>query len=352
MPVGISFYTFQTLSYTIDVYRKKIKPSKSLLDYALYVSFFPQLVAGPIVRANDFLPQCQTPRKTNKDQFGWGLSLVTIGLFMKIILADTIFAPVVNHVYSNPNQFYFIETWIAIFSFSGQIFCDFAGYSTVAIGAALCLGFILPDNFNAPYASIGFRDFWNRWHISLSSWLKDYLYISLGGNRISITRTKINLMLTMLIGGLWHGASWLFVIWGGLHGVYLLIEHRLRFFQAMKLKNNHESRILLSIATSLIISVTWVFFRSIDIHTARNIFKNLYHITIFRNTVITNAELLIALGSSLLLLLWHLHRKDSTLEHFFSNISPIFRGILLLSMIMAIYLFASGDNHAFIYFQF
>ncbi len=227
LPVGISFYTFQTLSYSIDVYRGKIKPGDSLLDYALYVSFFPQLVAGPIVRANDFLPQCKRQRKANQDQLGWGLSLLTTGLFMKIIIADTLLAPVVDKIYSHPENFGSIETWTAILSFSGQIFCDFGGYSTCAIGAALCLGFILPDNFKAPYAAFGFRDFWQRWHISLSTWLRDYLYISLGGNRISFTRANINLMITMLIGGLWHGASWLFVIWGGLHGFYLIIERLL-----------------------------------------------------------------------------------------------------------------------------
>lgn len=352
LPVGISFYTFQSLSYTIDVYRKKIKPSKSFIDFALYVSFFPQLVAGPIVRANDFLPQCQTPRKADKDQFGWGLSLITIGLFMKIIMADTIFAPVVNQVYENPNQFYFIETWVAVFSFSGQIFCDFAGYSTIAIGAALCLGFILPDNFNAPYASIGFRDFWNRWHISLSSWLKDYLYISLGGNRISPTRTNINLILTMLIGGLWHGASWLFVIWGGLHGVYILIEHHLINLTAIKLRNSHKSKILYIIATFFIVSVTWIFFRSTGIHTAINIFNNLFHLSMLRNPILTNSELVYAFGASLLLLSWHIYRKDSSLEYFFSILPPVFRGVILFSMITVIFLFASGDNRAFIYFQF
>ncbi len=352
LPVGISFYTFQTLSYTIDVYRKKIKPGNSFLDYALYVSFFPQLVAGPIVRANDFLPQCQTPRRANRDQFGWGLSLLTIGLFMKIIISDTLLAPVVDRVYSQPDQFYSIETWVAVFAFSGQIFSDFAGYSTAAIGSALCLGFVLPDNFNAPYGSVGFSEFWRRWHISLSSWLRDYLYISLGGNRISATRTGINLMLTMLIGGLWHGASWLFVIWGGLHGLYLLVEHKIRDGKVNTDDLNNTTKIIIAIATFIIVSLTWIFFRAENMQVAINIFNNLYQMSTTRNSSLTYDELLIASITSLILLCWHLYRRHSTLESFFSICHPIVRGLILLSMVMSIFLFASGDNRAFIYFQF
>jgi alginate O-acetyltransferase complex protein AlgI len=183
LPIGISFYTFQTLSYTIDVYRRNLSPANSFLDYALYVGFFPQLVAGPIVRASKFLPQCVTPRRAEANRLGWGLSLMVLGLFEKKVLADTFLAPVVENVYdatSNPSV---LSAWSATLAFSGEIFADFAGYSTIAIGVAMCLGFALPDNFRFPYAAIGFSDFWRRWHISLSTWLRDYLYISLGGNR-------------------------------------------------------------------------------------------------------------------------------------------------------------------------
>ena len=308
LPVGISFYTFQTLSYTIDTYRGKIKPSNSFTDYALYVSFFPQLVAGPIVRANDFLPQCETPRKTTMNQFGWGLSLITIGLFMKIIIADTLLAPVVDKVYSAPELFSSLETWVAIFAFSGQIFSDFSGYSTAAIGASLCLGFILPDNFKAPYAALGFRDFWQRWHISLSTWLRDYVYISLGGNRGTAIRTSINLMLTMLIGGLWHGASWLFVIWGGLHGLYLIFEHYLiRLFYQQKQVLKPIAQILLMITTFVVVSLTWVFFRAKNLQDAVTILTNLNKQTLATKPLLSGSEILWALGVIIALVVWHIN---------------------------------------------
>jgi len=218
LPVGISFYTFQTLSYTLDIYRRKIRPWHSFLDYALYVTFFPQLVAGPIVRAVEFLPQCIRPRRANRSQLSWGLSLLVIGLFEKVVIADGFLAPIVEAVYDSPLKPNFISAWGATVAFAGQIFCDFAGYSTCAIGVAMCLGFSLPDNFRFPYAAVGFSDFWRRWHISLSTWLRDNLYIPLGGNLGGQVRTYANLMITMLIGGLWHGASWTFVVWGGFTG--------------------------------------------------------------------------------------------------------------------------------------
>lgn len=183
LPVGISFYTFQSLSYTFDVYRRRIRSDWSFSDYTLFVSFFPQLVAGPIVRASEFLSQLTTPRRASADQMGWGLNLLVLGLFHKVVLADSIFAPVVDTVYGAPAKHGAVDTLAAVLGFSGQIYYDFAGYSLCAIGAALCFGFVLPDNFRYPYAAIGFSDFWRRWHISLSSWLKDYLYIPLGGNR-------------------------------------------------------------------------------------------------------------------------------------------------------------------------
>ncbi len=349
LPVGISFYTFQTLSYTLDVYREKIKPGHSFLDYALYVSFFPQLVAGPIVRANDFLPQCEQPRKADLNQLGWGLSLLTIGLFMKVILADTIFAPVVDQVYANPKMFGNLETWVAIFSFSGQIFCDFGGYSTCAIGIALCLGFVLPDNFKSPYAALGVRDFWQRWHISLSTWLRDYLYISLGGNRGSQLKTSINLMLTMLIGGLWHGASWLFVIWGGLHGLYLVVERQAGRFVTQKMSG--VTKILLIISTYLLVSVTWVFFRAHDLDNASQIISNLAGHSITQQTIDIE-NIFIALVASLALLIWQICLRNKTLECFYKSIHPLFRALILSVQLISLYLFASGDDRAFIYFQF
>jgi alginate O-acetyltransferase complex protein AlgI len=224
LPVGISFYTFQTMAYSLDVYLRRAKPAESFLDFALFVTFFPQLVAGPIVRPTDLIPQFATPRVATRCQLGWGLMLMTLGLFQKVVVADGLLAPVSDAVFGAPQTPQTLDAWLGTLAFSGQIFCDFAGYTTTAIGIALTFGFSLPDNFRYPYAAIGFSDFWRRWHISLSSWLRDYLYVPLGGNRKGTGRTYINLMLTMLLGGLWHGAAWTFVIWGGLHGIYLMAE--------------------------------------------------------------------------------------------------------------------------------
>ena len=229
LPIGISFYTFETICYTIDVYLGRCKPFASFLDYALFVTFFPHLVAGPIVRAHEIVPQFEraAPRDAHTRSAS-GLFLMRLGLFEKIVLADI--APGAGRrttCSARTQPLGALDAWVGILAFSGQIFCDFAGYSTCAIGAALCFGFSLPDNFRFPYAAIGFSDFWRRWHISLSRWLRDYLYIPLGGNRNGEVRTHVNLMLTMLIGGLWHGASWTFVIWGGLHGFYLVVERLL-----------------------------------------------------------------------------------------------------------------------------
>jgi alginate O-acetyltransferase complex protein AlgI len=192
LPIGISFYTFASLSYTIDVYRREIEGDAPYLDYALFVSFFPHLVAGPIVRARQLLPQIATPRSASRDQLGWGLCLVIIGLFTKTVLADAVFAPVVDAAYANP-ALGALESWAAVLGFSGQIYCDFAGYSLCAIGLALCFGFEFPDNFRYPYGARGFSDFWRRWHITLSTWLRDSLYIPLGGNRHGEGRTYLSL---------------------------------------------------------------------------------------------------------------------------------------------------------------
>lgn len=287
LPAGISFYTFTTLCYTIDMYKKESKPVKSLLDFSLFVTFFPHLVAGPIVRPPQLVPQFETERKATQQQMMQGLLLVTLGLFMKVVLADSMLASPANTVFNSHEAVSTLDAWTGVLAFSGQIFFDFAGYSTCAVGVALCLGFILPQNFLYPYAAVGFSDFWRRWHITLSAWLRDYLYIPLGGNRNGKFRTYVNLMLTMLIGGLWHGANWTFVVWGGLHGLYLWGE---KFIQDLKkkplefqpsgemvvqtagisgsIKNKTVSNFMLALFTFFLINVTWVFFRSPDFHSA------------------------------------------------------------------------------------
>src|SRR5712671_3423391 len=261
LPVGISFYTFATMSYTLDVYLRRAAPAQNLLDYALFVTFFPHLVAGPIMRPTELVPQFAQPRRASGEQLRFGLALMTLGLFNKIVLADSFLASAAERVYDSDKIPGALDAWAGTLAFSGQIFCDFAGYSTTAIGAALCLGFAMPDNFRFPYAAVGFSDFWRRWHITLSSWLRDYLYIPLGGNRHGPARTYMALMGTMLLGGLWHGANWTFVVWGGLHGLYLSIERwlkgRFRGFTP-----GRTALLGLALLTFLLVNVTWVFFRA------------------------------------------------------------------------------------------
>ncbi len=235
LPAGISFFTFQTLSYSIDVYRRHIVPLsqnvkdirsffRELMDFAFFVSFFPQLVAGPIVRAVDFLPQIRKKPVLTNELLGRALLLIMSGLFKKTVISDYISVNYVDRIFENPSLYSGLENLLGVYGYAIQIYCDFSGYSDMAIGIALLLGFRLPDNFHTPYRSESVQDFWRRWHISLSSWLRDYLYISLGGNRKGGFRTYMNLTITMLLGGLWHGASWVFIVWGGLHGAALAVD--------------------------------------------------------------------------------------------------------------------------------
>jgi len=217
LPAGISFYTFKSMSYTIDVFRREIEPCASLMDYATFVTFFPELIAGPIVRASIFLPQMTRRIGPTADRLAVGASLFLLGLTKKVVIADRLAAPV-DHVFARPSEFSATALWLAAIGYAVQIYCDFSGYSDMAIGTAKMIGYDLPENFNMPYAAASITDFWRRWHMTLSAWLRDYLYIPLGGNRKGRGRTYVNLMLTMLLGGLWHGASWNFVLWGGLHG--------------------------------------------------------------------------------------------------------------------------------------
>lgn len=357
LPVGISFYTFQTLSYTFDIYKQKAKPWNSFLDYALYVSFFPQLVAGPIVRAKDFLPQCSKPKVGSIKQISWGLVLFTIGLFNKVVIADSFMAPYVIEIFGSNETLSFFEAWAGATAFSVQIFCDFAGYSTCAIGVALTLGFVLPDNFRFPYAAVGFSDFWRRWHISLSSWLKDYLYISLGGNRKGTVGTHINLMLTMLIGGLWHGSSWLFVIWGGLHGLYLNIERVLKTFKWAhhKLWQTAIVRFGLSLMTYFFVCIAWVFFRAHDLPKAIAILESMVGVNSFH----LNAGLSLSYKSYLLIgmvtitmIAIHWLLRNKALEDLFKQLNWPVSAFSVTAMAYCIIISMSGEDHAFIYFQF
>ena len=271
LPVGISFFTFQSLSYTIDIYRREIRPLPSLLDYAFFVSFFPQLVAGPIVKARDFVPQIRKPLQITRRMFGMGVYLIIIGLFKKAVISDYISINFVERVFDQPEMFSGLEVLLGIYGYALQIYCDFSGYSDMAIGIALLLGFRFPMNFNAPYKSVSVTDFWRRWHISLSTWLRQYLYISLGGNRKGKLRMYLNLIITMLLGGLWHGASWNFILWGALHGVALACH---KFFSQDVLHHDRHytsigwRRIIAIIITFHFVCLCWIFFRCSDMETS------------------------------------------------------------------------------------
>jgi alginate O-acetyltransferase complex protein AlgI len=353
LPVGISFYTFQTLSYTLDVFLRRAAPSKSPLDFALYVTFFPQLVAGPIVRATDFLPQCLAPRRATREMLGWGLFLMTLGLFQKVVLADTLLAPTAERVFGwARGPLAGLDAWAGVLAFSGQIFFDFAGYSTCAVGAALCFGFSLPDNFRCPYAAIGFSDFWRRWHISLSSWLRDYLYIPLGGNRKGRLRTEANLMITMLLGGLWHGASWTFVVWGGLHGAYLVVERWLRErYGGARWVRTLGGKVCLGLLTYALVNVTWVFFRAPDFGRAKLLILSMLGVIRGGAQVLGTRELVtVAIVIGALVVTHWLHRWR-TIEAAAERLPNWAHGLVWGAMLVAL-LLAQGSDNAFIYFQF
>ena len=348
LPVGISFYTFQTLSYTIDVYRGTLKPSSKFLDFALFVTFFPQLVAGPIVRASNFLPQCRFATKATVDQLGWGLCLLTLGLFQKTVLSDALLSSIVEPVYWSGAQPNTIDAWAGTLAFAMQIFCDFAGYSTAAIGVAMCFGFELSQNFRFPYAAIGFSDFWRRWHISLSTWLRDYLYISLGGNRGSLARILRNLMITMLLGGLWHGTAWTFVIWGALHGVYLVIERGVR--SLLSFETRQSFRWVGWALTLYGVLVAWVFFRANSMSDAFHILSAM-HGDSSAPSLLTPLNITKTFVMTAFVVGVHLYMRQRELREFVQGLSRPILIVSLVSMWASIVGFGGADR-AFIYFQF
>ncbi len=352
LPMGISFYTFQTLSYTLDIYYRRLQPWHQFSDYALYVSFFPQLVAGPIVRAKTFLPQTRAQTPVSFSQFSLGISLFIIGLMEKTVLADSFFAPLVDKVFANTQQLDTLSAWLGALFFSGQIFCDFAGYSLCAIGVAMTLGFQLPYNFQSPFAAIGFSDLWRRWHISLSSWLRDYVYIPLGGSRTNALQTTRNLMLTMLLGGLWHGAAWVFVIWGGLHGAYLILEHLIKSLVLPAWLVNHVlTRILLMGLTFFCVMIAFVIFRADTLQQAMNIFSAMWHSSSQTVTIPWDRWTQWVTLCFTLLILTQWYFRDQLLTDVLSQMPAIARACLLFVALFFIFISAS-DSDAFIYFQF
>jgi len=275
LPIGISFYTFENLSYTVDVYRGEIKPVKSFMDYLFFLSFFPKLMMGPIVRGADFIPQIHQPFKVVNEDFARGFYLIVAGLFKKIVISDYINVNFVAYIFDDPSRHTGIECLFGVYAYAMVIYCDFSGYSDMAIGLAQWLGFKIPDNFRSPYQSASITEFWRRWHISLSSWLKDYLYIPLGGNRKGKVRTYINLFITMVLGGFWHGASWNFLIWGALHGSMLAID-KLKNTLFGESKATGIGKVLGILFTFHFVCFCWIFFRAETLSDSLTIIRQIF----------------------------------------------------------------------------
>ncbi len=354
LPIGISFYTFQTISYSVDVYRGLVRPVRNILDFAFYVSFFPQLVAGPIVRAADFVPQIYKSYRVTREEMGRGLFLITIGMIKKILIADYLGAHFVGRVFAEPLKYSGFENLTAVYGFALQIYGDFSGYTDIAIGIALLLGFRLPLNFNAPYKAVNITDFWRRWHISLSSWLRDYLYIPLGGNRHGKFNTYKNLMITMLLGGLWHGAAWRFIFWGGMHGLGLGVNKAWREWIDERLPVTHLSKVLWGIVTFHFVCFCWVFFAASDMNSAWEMLGRIAGafywekipevISAYRNIFII---LIFAMAVHLLPRQW----KEGYTRFFIDLPDPV-KALAMAAVAFGLYQVMSSEVQPFIYFQF
>lgn len=401
LPVGISFYTFQTISYAVDIYREEIKPVKSILDFGFYVSFFPQLVAGPIVRAADFIPQLYKPYRLTQYQFGLAFFWILKGLTKKVIIGDYIAVNFIDRVFDNPTMFTGFENLMSLYGYSLQVYADFSGYTDIAIGVALLMGFTLPTNFNSPYKAKNVGEFWKRWHISLSSWLKDYLYIPLGGNRggsigtwialffisafiillsgkiivlygfiwgglllaflaiwIKSFRawltTNINLLITMLLGGLWHGASWQFVIWGGLNGLGLIVYKLWRKISPYEKYNNFLAIIIKVFVTFNFITFTRIWFRGESMETTRQILHQIGNS--FSPELIP--EILSSYSNVFIMMLigyiihWLPTKVKDWYRESFIRLPFFVQLIIAVITVFGVYQAMSSELQAFIYFQF
>jgi alginate O-acetyltransferase complex protein AlgI len=342
LPVGLSFFTFQAISYVVDVRRGTCERAETL-DVAIYLSFFPHLVAGPIVRAREFLPQLTAPRDPRDVAVGAGVVLIAFGLIKKVVIADFLARSVVDPVFAVPEAYGAPDAWAALFSYAVQIYCDFSGYTDIAIGLALLMGFIFPQNFDRPYRAHSVREFWRRWHMTLSRFLRDFLYIPLGGNRGRAWRTARNLMITMLLGGLWHGAAWGFVLWGGLHGAALVLEHGLR---------GRRPRLPVGLAwpaTFLFVCLAWIPFRAPDLSTAWAFAQRL--ITPGPSTLLTPAVALAVIAILALQLLPE--RPLDVLRERLQALDPIALGASLAVVVALVAASVPGSAvPPFIYFRF
>ncbi len=350
LPIGLSFHTFQAMSYTIEVYRNNVKAEKNFGIYALYVMFFPQLVAGPIERPQNLLPQLHQRHHFDFEEFKCGLMQMAFGFFKKVVIADRL-AMVVDDVYGHVDTQNGSTMLVAAFFYAFQIYCDFSGYSDIAIGAARIMGIKLMINFNVPYFSKSIAEFWKRWHISLSTWFKDYLYISLGGNRVSVPRWLINLFLVFLISGLWHGANWTFVIWGALHGSYMLFaiaKNKLNTYLKIPAIKGGVGKILQISTTFFLVCFAWIFFRATNFSHAMQIINKIAHISLKDNLsfILNSTEMWFCIILILILLL----KERFYLKIQTRNTTTFF--IVIALVIFSSYLFGIFNNKQFIYFQF
>ncbi len=352
LPVGISFFTFQALSYVIDVYRGIVRPA-AWLDFAVYLAFFPQLVAGPIVRASEFLPQLRQRRDPRRIDASRAFFLITAGLVKKVVIADFLATTLVDPVFATPGEFSALEIMAGLYGYSVQIYCDFSAYSDIAIGVALLMGFSFPDNFDAPYTALSIRDFWRRWHMTLSRWLRDYLYVPLGGNRHGRRATYRNLMLTMLLGGLWHGAAWKFVLWGGLHGGWLAWERFRRERRAAagwtEPPDTRERRVASRIITFHLVTFSWLFFRADSLQRVGEMLTRMA--TAWGAAPLVTPAVLVAIAVGI----GAQYVPRPTMERLqagFSRLGPALQGVTLGAALLFIDALANQDVAAFIYFQF
>ena len=354
LPVGISFYTFQTMSYTIDIYRRELEPARNIIDFGFFVSFFPQLVAGPIVRAAHFIPQIYEKYRLTRAEMGKAFFLIINGLIKKVLISDYISVNFVDRVFDSPTLYSGFDNLMAVYGYSLQIYCDFSGYSDMAIGLALLLGFRLPVNFNSPYKATSITDFWRRWHISLSSWLRDYLYISMGGNRKGQIRTYLHLLATMLLGGLWHGASLKFIYWGALHGIALALHKiRLRFGKPEK-ELSKLRKIIGGIITFHFVAYCWIFFRASDFLKAEEVLWQIQHnfdlFEIPGKLMAYYKVFLVMLAGYMIH--WMPINFKKWIHDTFISLHDIVKAILITLTIILLYQVASADIQPFIYFQF
>ncbi len=368
LPMGISFYTFQTLSYTIDVYRGRRKAERHFGIFALYVTFFPQLVAGPIERSDRLLPQFYEKHEFDYNRIVSGLRRMLWGFFKKMVIADGI-AIIVDRVYDSPQQFYGFPLIVATVCFAIQIYCDFSGYSDIAIGSARILGFDLMENFKTPYFSKSISEFWKRWHISLSSWFQDYVYIPLGGNRVRIERVYFNLFITFLVSGLWHGADWTFVIWGALHGVYLVIGRIIKPIKDKIIKSTRIDAIpilhgiIQRIITFSLVCYGWIFFRanslSDAVYISKNLFKglgNMKSLTYIKDILLPSGVdkdrlIIVFISVVILLIAQGISKRDDAIENL-NNKKSILRWGSYYCLLIIIIFFGVFKEGNFIYFQF